>query len=88
MALIRVNKMFKPFPSMKIYEQEVKLRPIEHHYENIGEIPYIKYGCQICEEIAKAYKLIYGEENFHKFSISKGEPNCPCCGIKLDWDYK
>lgn len=39
----------------KVSTQRVSLRPVEHHYENEGEEEYIKYGCQLCEDIAQSY---------------------------------
>ena len=29
-----------------------------------------------------------GDEQFMNFSFSEGTPQCPCCGINIDWDYK
>lgn len=49
MALIRADAMFKIYPAKAVHKQKVKLRPNEHHYENEGEKPYIKYSCQLCE---------------------------------------
>ena len=93
MSLIRAEAMFKLFPAKRLYQQKVKLRPIEHHYENEGEQPYIKYSCQLCEQLAKTSKGLYfdGYEDdmgFVRFSFPKGTENCPCCGINIDWDYK
>lgn len=96
MALVRADAMFKIFPSKMVHKQKVKLRPIEHHYESEGEEPYIKYGCQICETLAKEVEgipLYADDENdergkFVRFSFPEGTPNCPCCGINIDWDYK
>lgn len=91
MALIRADVMFKVFPAKVTHKQKVKLRPNEHHYENEGEEPYIKYGCQICETIAERYKenvLNEQDEKFVRFSFPKGTEKCPCCGINIDWDYK
>lgn len=91
MALVRASVLYKIFPAEYVHEQEVKLRPNEHHYENEGEEPYIKYGCQICEQIADKVKdfVVFDEERkFARFSLPKGIERCPCCGINIDWDYK
>lgn len=96
MALIRAEAMFKLFPAKLVHKQKVKLRPIEHHYENEGEEPYIKYSCQICEQLAEEYNKVYShmsglfdkENQFNRFSFQRGTKQCPCCGINIDWDYK
>lgn len=96
MALIRANAMFKVFPAKVVHKQKVKLRPNEHHYENVGEEPYIKYSCQICEQLAKSVEglSLYSDdendedERFIRFSFPKGTKQCPCCGVNIDWDYK
>lgn len=56
MAIVRADAMFKLYPAKAVYKQKVKLRPNEHHYENEGEDPYIKYSCQICEQLAERVK--------------------------------
>lgn len=96
MALARANAMFKLYPAKVVHRQKVKLRPNEHHYENEGEESYIKYSCQICEQLAESVKGIplYAEdkdderETFTRFSFPKGTEKCPCCGINIDWNYK
>lgn len=93
MTLIKAEAMFKIYPANVVAKQKVKLRPNEHHYENEGEEPYIKYNCQICETIANRYKdiqNILGNEDgkFNRFSFPKGTEQCPCCGVNIDWDYK
>lgn len=96
MALIRIDAMFKPFGAKTVHKQRVKLRPNEHHYEKEGEEPYIKYSCQICEQIAKTVKdiPIYSDDEdddggrFINFSFPKGTKQCPCCGVNIDWNYK
>ena len=96
MALVRANALFKLFPAKAVYKQQVKIRPVEHHYEEEGEEPYIKYGCQICEQLAESVKnfpLYLDEEDgqcgqFVRFSFPKGTKQCPCCGINIDWNYK
>ena len=94
MALIGVTEMFKLFPAKAAHKQRVKIRPIEHHYENEGDPPYIKYGCPICEQLAikTRGKPLFDENGerreFVRFQIHKGMEQCPCCGINIDWDYK
>ena len=94
MALVRADAMFKIYPAKVVHKQEVKLRPNEHHYENEGEEPYIKYTCQICEQLAEKIKGFHfdkeheEERKFIRFSFPKGTKQCPCCGINIDWDYK
>ena len=93
MALVRADAMYKIFPAKHVHEQKVKLRPNEHHYENDGEEPYIKYSCQLCEQLAekvKGFPLYTGDEGgqFVRFSFPKGTERCPCCGINIDWDYR
>ena len=66
--------LFKLYPAKCVYKQRVKLRPNEHHYENEGEQPYIKYSCRICEQLAEEVKSVHSyifEENekFVNFSF-------------------
>lgn len=91
--LVNVSLLFKPFPAKAVHKQRVKLRPVEHHYEKEGEEPYIKYGCQICDSIAGMVKGLSLDENdgegeFTRLSFTKGTPQCPCCGVNIDWEYK
>lgn len=94
MALAKAEALFKVFPSKFVHNQKIKLRPNEHHYENEGEEPYIKYSCQLCEQIADSVKTYYDDfeddegGKFVKFSFPKGTEQCPCCGVNIDWDYK
>lgn len=90
MALVRADAMFKIFPAKVVHNQKVKLRPNEHHYENEGEEPYVKYSCQICEQLSESIKGFYfdEEQKFVRFSFPKGTEQCPCCGVNIDWDYK
>ena len=70
--------------------QKVKLRPIERHYEKENESEKIKYSCQLCESLSREYpnKVLDEDNQFKNFSFPKGTPQCPCCGINIDWDYK
>lgn len=94
MALSRADAMFKLYPAKHVHKQRVKLRPIEHHYENDGEEPYIKYSCQICEQISNNVKGFHFEDEdgndakFTNFSFPKGTERCPCCGVYIEWNYK
>ena len=93
MALIRAEAMFKMFPTKAVHKQKVKLRPNEYYYENKGEETYIKYSCQICEQMSESVKDFHFDEGdedgkFVRFSFPKGTEQCPCCGINIDWDYK
>ena len=94
MALVRAAAMFKLFPGKHVHRQKVKLRPIEHHYEEEGEEPYVKYSCQLCEQLADNVKGFHFEDEngndakFTRFSFPEGTERCPCCGVYIDWDYK
>ena len=93
MALVRAEAKFKLYPAKHAYQQRVKLRPNEHYYEGEGEEPYIKYTCQLCEQIAervKGFPLYTDDEDdkggqFITFSFPKGTKQCPCCGINIEW---
>lgn len=57
------------------YRGMTYIQPTEHHYEEPGEKPYIKYGCPVCEALG----------NIH--TVTHGEKNCPLCGVNLSWEY-
>lgn len=90
MALMSSNVLFKVHGGKYVHNQKVSLRPIEHHYEEDGEPENIKYSCQLCENLSKQYpnKVMDDDEQFKKFSFPKGTPQCPCCGINIEWNYK
>lgn len=94
MALVRADAMFKIYPAKVVHKQRVALRPNEHHYEKEGEEPYIKYSCQLCEKLSEEVRDVSFEDEagndtkFIRFSFAEGTPNCPCCGINIDWSYK
>ena len=90
MALMSSNVLFEVHGGKYVHNQKVSLRPIEHHYEEDGEPENIKYSCQLCENLSKLYpnKIMDDDEQFKKFSFSKGTPQCPCCGINIEWNYK
>ena len=95
MALLRASVLFKLYPAKHVYKQRVKLRPNEHHYENENEgNSYIKYSCQLCEQLAENVKRLHYEDEdendvkFTRFSFPEGTERCPCCGVYIDWNYK
>lgn len=55
------------------YQRITHVRPIEHHYEELGEKPYIKYGCPVCEAVGNSHQVVPGEEK------------CRLCGVNLSW---
>ena len=57
-----------------VNKRMVHIQPVEHHYENKGETPYIKYGCPICEAFG------------NRHSFYRGMENCSLCGINFKWD--
>ena len=56
------------------YQRITYINPTEHHYEDSGEVPYIKYGCPVCESLG----------NIHQ--VTHGDKNCPLCGVNLSWE--
>ena len=50
------------------------VKPIEHHYEDQGEEPYIKYSCPVCQALG----------NLHQ--VTRGDKNCPLCNVNLCWE--
>ena len=81
MMLTKLDVEFEVFNSNIICKQRIRVKPVEHHYEEEGEPEYIKYGCPICEGLKECYK----DRKIDKFSFPKGTPNCPCCGINIEW---
>lgn len=59
------------------HKRKVTVTPLEKHYEEPGEQPYIKYNCPVCTAVGNA-----------DISIAKGVTNCPLCGVNLNWDRK
>lgn len=55
------------------YKRTVSIKPKEHHYEELGEKPYIKYSCPVCEAFG----------NFHQ--VTPVIKNCPVCRVQLYW---
>ena len=89
-SLMRSDVMFKVDGAKCVERQKVKLRPIERHYEKENESAKIKYSGQLCESLSREYpnKVLDEDNQFKNFSFPKGTPQCPCCGINIDWDYK
>lgn len=56
------------------YEKVTFIKPIEHHYEENGERPYIKYGCPVCEALGNKHQVTYNTEK------------CDLCGVNLLWE--
>lgn len=56
------------------YRRFTRIKPAEHHYEEPGEKPYIKYSCPVCEAFGNLHQL------------TPGEKNCPLCGVNLSWE--
>lgn len=55
------------------YRRTTSVKPTEHHYEEPGEKPYIKYSCPVCEALG----------NLHQ--VNRIVQNCPVCGVQLYW---
>lgn len=55
------------------YMRTTSVKPTEHHYEEPGEKPYIKYSCPVCESLG----------NLHQ--VNRFVQNCPVCGVQLYW---
>ena len=60
-------------PGKYVHERVTKVKPVENHYEELGEKPYIKYGCPVCESLG------------NHFSFPHGVKNCPLCNVNLLW---
>ena len=88
MGIIKINTRFDVKSARIVCEQKVSVRPIAHHYEEIGQPEYIKWSCPICEEIAKKYPNFILDEDcqFNNFSFTEETERCPVCGINLNWD--
>lgn len=56
------------------YQRLTFIKPIEKHYENKGEEPYIKYCCPVCEMLGNKHQLSFKAEN------------CSLCNVNLTWD--
>lgn len=60
-----------------VHARRAAVNPIARHYEEKGERPYIKWSCPVCEAIGN-----------HRVSIPEGIPECPLCGVHLNWNQK
>lgn len=58
------------------YRRTVKVNPTECHYEEVGEEPYIKYICPVCEALGRRHQ------------VNPVVQNCPVCGVQLYWGEK
>lgn len=56
------------------YQKITSIKPTEHHYEELGEKPYIKYSCPVCQAVG----------NLHQ--VTSGDKNCPLCNVNLCWE--
>jgi hypothetical protein len=55
-------------------ERTTFVKPTETHYEDVGEPPYIKYGCPVCELLG------------NKHQVAIGDRKCPLCNVNLLWE--
>nr|DAG80013.1 MAG TPA: NADH-PPase NADH pyrophosphatase zinc ribbon domain [Caudoviricetes sp.] len=55
--------------AIEALEKQLPKKLIEHHYEEPGETPYIKYGCG----------------NGCKMQPSRSSKYCNQCGQRIDW---
>lgn len=62
--------------SGKIHDAKVAVKVIERHYEDVGNPPYIKYVCPVCEEAGLPHQL------------ERGVKSCPICGVSLFWGMR
>ena len=60
--------------SDKAHKRITSFKPIETHYENPEEKPYIKYSCPICFMLGNKHQVAFGEKN------------CMLCNVNLNWD--
>ncbi|ASA22626.1 hypothetical protein [Paenibacillus donghaensis] len=56
------------------YQRIAYVKPVENHYENKGEQPYIKYECPVCELLNNKHQVAFGTDN------------CPLCNVNLLWE--
>lgn len=56
------------------YQRTAFVKPTETHYGDVGELPYIKYGCPVCELLG------------NKHQVTIGDRNCPLCNVNLLWE--
>lgn len=55
------------------YQRITYVRPLEHHYEEPGEVPYIKYSCPVCDALGNPHQVI------------SNQVKCSLCNVNLDW---
>ena len=69
-----INKELFNFTKGKLLHQnKIGVKPIIHYYE---ENDYRKYTCPICDNVGCNHQ------------VTECEPNCPICGINLEWEDK
>ena len=56
-----------------VHNSKISVKPVTHYYE---ENDYRKYTCPICDNVGCNHQ------------VTKGEHNCPICGINLEWEDK
>ena len=56
-----------------VHQSKISVKPVTHYYE---ENDYRKYTCPICDNVGCNHQ------------VTEGEPNCPICGINLEWEDK
>lgn len=57
-----------------VYQRVTYVRPMERHYEKLGETPYIKYCCPVCEALGNSHQVI------------SNQANCSLCNVNLNWE--
>lgn len=57
-----------------VYQRIVYVRPLERHYEEPGETPYIKYCCPVCEALGNPHQVVLNQDN------------CSLCNVNLNWE--
>ena len=55
-----------------VHNSKISVKPTTTFYEK----DYCKYSCPICDNVGCNHQ------------VTEGEPNCPICGINLEWEDK
>lgn len=58
----------------KAYKRLVSVNPVAHHYEEKGDLPYIKFGCPVCEAVG------------NRVQVTPRLGSCMLCGVSLNWN--
>lgn len=61
----------------ELVDRATPMKPIENHYEEKGQEPYIKPTCPRCEQLKNKRYALCSLYNY-----------CPICGQALDWGTK